>query len=105
MDAMQGYSHHNTTHETGKTLTSYEGKAKSQETRILNYMKTFPRDVSPTFVQEVILGGKVPITSARRALTNLTNHGDLVKSTTQVKGRYGRMEHLWKLPPTQQRLF
>ena len=41
---------------------------------------------------------KWPITSIRRAMTNLTDDGMIVKTQETVKGVYGKNEHLWSLP-------
>ena len=44
------------------------------------------------------LSNKWPITSIRRAMTNLTDDGMIVKTQETVKGVYGKNEHLWSLP-------
>jgi hypothetical protein len=38
-----------------------------------------------------------PITSIRRAITNLTDAGKIIKTDQYVKGNYGKLEHLWEL--------
>ena len=38
-----------------------------------------------------------PITSIRRAISNLTNKYDLVKTDIMRVGLYGKQEHCWKL--------
>ena len=38
-----------------------------------------------------------PITSIRRALTDLTSKGKLVKSSIMKMGPYGKQVHCWKL--------
>ena len=38
-----------------------------------------------------------PITSIRRAITDLTNAGKLTKTDTMKLGRYGKHVHTWKL--------
>ena len=54
-------------------------------------------------------GLNCPITSIRRAMTCLTNSGKIVKTDRQIKGMYGKAEHLWELPelkePIQVSLF
>ena len=93
-------SYINTTHSTHPELTRYEEKAKSQEERILRWFKTHKFQASPNQVLRYIpVEQRPPITSIRRALTNLTNAEELVKTDKQVKGPYGRPEHLWKLAP------
>ena len=40
---------------------------------------------------------RAPITSIRRAITDLTNEGKLVKTNSLKKGNYGKKCHCWKL--------
>ena len=42
-----------------------------------------------------------PITSVRRALTNLTNEDKIIKTDVKVVGLYGKKEHLWRLKTAQ----
>ena len=42
-------------------------------------------------------GRNIPITSVRRAISDLTSNGDLVKTDKQVMGIYGRKEYVWRL--------
>lgn len=42
-------------------------------------------------------GRNIPITSVRRAISDLTRNGDLVKTDKQVMGIYGRKEYVWEL--------
>jgi len=44
------------------------------------------------------LGQEWPITSIRRAITNLTDDEKIVKTQKTTKGIYGKKEHLWALP-------
>ena len=52
---------------------------------------------SPSEILIYCMKHTVPLTSVRRAVTNLTNRGDLVKTDKQVKGPYGRPEYQWRL--------
>ena len=91
-------SHFNTTHESGAKLDDYEGKARSQEDLILGYfMLNYPHARSPSQVQERLGLHYVPLTSIRRAMTNLTTRGKLEKTDQKVKGQYGRPEYCWRL--------
>mgnify|MGYP003118974616 CR=1 FL=1 len=40
---------------------------------------------------------KCPLTSVRRAMTNLTTDGKLMKTNRYVIGNYDKPEHLWEL--------
>ena len=100
--------YHNTTESTGTELRTYQDKAKAQDERILAFLKEDPtRPITPSAALNWIFKGEVPITSVRRALTNLTDRGELVKTHVQVKGPYGRPEFVWRLPDKyrQERLF
>ena len=89
-------SFYNTTHETGSTLKESHHKAISQESRILNYFLMFGRPLSPSMIlQQMSLN--CPITSVRRALTNLTLDNKLIKTDEYAIGDYGKREHLWRL--------
>jgi len=91
-------SYHNTTESTGPERRRYQDKAVSQETKILAHFKGRPgAEITPSFVVKYYFNNSVPITSVRRALTNLTNAGELVKTNKQVKGPYGRPEFQWRL--------
>lgn len=90
-------SYHNTTESLGQELDKYEAKAKNQDEKILQFMKTGGRPITPSAAWNWIFKGAVPLTSVRRAITNLTNDGHLVKTEAQVKGPYGRNEFVWRL--------
>lgn len=85
----------NTTNETGSTLKAYNAKAAEQEDAILWIMQEL-RGASPSQVHAA-LGTKAPLTSIRRAMTNLTDAGKLVKMDQKVIGAFGRREHLWRV--------
>ena len=92
------YSYHNTTSSSGEQLNRFEGKAKSQEERILEWIKRCPSFLmSPSDVRKYVFNSEIPLTSVRRALTNLTTSLDLVKTDQQLNGPYGRPEYLWRL--------
>jgi len=102
-------SYYNTTESTQPDLANYRLKAKSQEERILESLKQSQnrgQSFSPSLIKSVLFPG-TPITSVRRALTNLTNAGELVKTDKQVRGPYGRPEFEWRLADkySQQELF
>ena len=100
--------YHNTTESIQPDLGKYREKAKSQDVRILAALLENPGvPITPSTILSWVFNGSVPITSVRRAITNLTNSGDLVKTNFQTKGPYGRPEFIWELAPKykQQELF
>ena len=93
----------NTTHTDGQQLSQYRRAASSQDERIMQASHVFP--ASPSVIWARVFNRTVPLTSVRRAMTNLSNDGKLVKTGKQVNGHYGRPEYVWKLAPGQRRLF
>jgi hypothetical protein len=93
-------SYHNTTDSTGSELRDYEDKAKGQDELIMEFFMQNSGGFTPSFIQQKVLP-QAPITSVRRAMTNLTNRGKLRKTELQVQGPYGRPEYVWKRQPVQ----
>ncbi len=97
---MQHY--HNTTNESGRQLLRYQNKALAQDVRVLAYFELQYNSsgnyvlLTPTAALQRVFNNSVPITSVRRALSNLTRAGKLRTSGT-AKGPYGRPEHYWRL--------
>ena len=92
----------NTIGETQDELSKSIAQAKSQEAKIMRCFKyyegKYPRlRFSPSMVLKMT-GLQCPLTSIRRAMTNLSNEGKLVKTNVNMKGMYGKQEHLWSLP-------
>lgn len=85
--------YYNTTNESAEQLNMFKGKATKQENEIL---QLFKRDIllSPSDVQKEFKN--YPLTSVRRAITNLTITGLLEKTTDKRPGIYGRNECVWK---------
>lgn len=101
---------HNTTNERGKDLQKYSAKTASQAERILKFFKTYPgRSFTPEQVHDVLFDTKkVPLTSVRRSLSDLTNGtgkdkrdpdyvSPLVKTKTKRMGKFNRPIFTWKL--------
>ena len=90
----------NTISFSGDDLKKENAKAAKQEDLILSLFKANPnKKLSPSQVH-TILGKKYqiypPITSVRRALTNLTGRLELIKTDEMVPGVYHLPEHTWK---------
>ena len=64
-----------------------------------HHIKTIPVHCQEINIEKLKLN--CPITSVRRALTNLTNDEKLVKTDDFVKGNFGKKEHLWRLRTAQ----
>lgn len=73
--------------------------AKTQEERIVFLFKLQGVAMTPAEVHTIYRKyyPECPITSIRRAITNLTNDGKLVKTNEQVKGNYNLVNYRWRL--------
>jgi hypothetical protein len=91
-------SYHNTNNEHGAVLQRSEQKAQTQEEIILAFfMRNAGKAYTPEEVHRAVNLPMVPITSIRRAISNLTNRGHLVKTQEQRTGAYGKMIACWRL--------
>ena len=92
----------NTTHVFGEELARYQDAALSQEERLLAYFEAAYNAgghyvlLTPTAALNRVFNNSVPITSVRRALSNLTRDGKL-RTSGKAMGPYGRPEHYWRL--------
>lgn len=93
-------SYYNTTNEKGFDLQKSHEKARNQEEIIYSFFLTHGKPLSPSQVLKK-LNLECPITSVRRALTNLTNEDKIIKTDVKVVGLYGKKEHLWRLKTAQ----
>ena len=103
-DKMKSY--HNTVPE-GSPLPEYEQKARTQDEIILQYFidnAEFNHSPSDVYYGLSFNIKGTPITSIRRAITNLTNSGNLTKTGMQTMGMHGRSENIWKLASPQLKL-
>ena len=88
---------YNTIRETPEELAVSIAKAKSQEAKIMKCFEKYQKPLSPSMVLS-LAELNCPITSIRRAMTNLSDDGKLEKTNDFVMGNYGKREHLWCLP-------
>jgi len=97
-------SYYNTTQETGSSLAESHAKAKTQEQKILLCFHDQGTPLSASIICK-LLNMAYPITSIRRALTDMTNQGTLEKTDKKVMGMYGKQEHQWKLKTDENNQF
>ena len=92
------HHYHNAKGTVGYLLEEYEQKAKIQDQIVLELFKICGCPMSPSQVYKDFYE-KFPITSIRRAFSNLTRDGYLCKlpNDFRVMGMYGREEGLWEL--------
>ena len=102
-------SYHNTTNLQGEELKKAKRDALNQEESIIDIFEhlTFvygkeqfltPSRVASQWINPLRHRTYCPpITSIRRAITGLTKKGKLEKTNIMDEGRYGKLEHSWKL--------
>lgn len=90
-------SFHNTIKASGDTLIAHTITCKSQEERILAIFKETRRSMTPFEVEKeyIKLYPVVPITSIRRAMSNLTKDSKLIKTSAMNNERYGKPNFTW----------
>jgi len=93
---------YNTTNETGEDLKEHRERAISQEEAIESLYRSNPDWAIGPWQVEKLIEGEWPITSIRRAITNLTKRGVLVKTDHKRRGRHGRPEYMWQLNPSME---
>jgi len=92
-------SYYNTTKlRPGNGLEAAAEAAESQNRAILRFFG-FSRDghFTPDQIWAIRFGKKIPITSVRRSISDLTRAGYLEKTKHLVMGIYGRPVHLWRV--------
>lgn len=89
--------YHNTTNADAGQLQLFEEKIASQDEKIFQWFKRNPfAEVTPFRLQKIMRLDRVPITSIRRALCNLTERGLLEKTKQEIE-IYGVKNFCWKL--------
>ena len=100
----QPSSYYNTNNESGETLHKSKAKAESQEAdiKILFECESLPNGITADEIlqSDYFKNSQIPITSIRRALTNLCGEKwgcFLVKSDVMRMGSYGKLTHAYKI--------
>lgn len=92
--------YYNTNNESGEVLLNSIKNSKKQEDAIMVIFNYYKTNLSPDEIQGILVDRSektYPITSIRRAITNLTKNGKLKKTTQMKKGAWGKLTHTWKL--------
>jgi hypothetical protein len=95
--------YYNTTNETGISLKTNFEKADNQTRLTLAVFQTYPNDnlsandVWAFLIDNESINEQTPLTSIRRAITDLTNQDRLVKTDKKVLGLAGRKTYTWRL--------
>lgn len=93
--------YYNTNEEKGSELKASRAKTDNQNVLVLGVFRAFPEEnLMPEEVSEYItktFDKSYPITSIRRAMTDLTNEGEIKKTKVKKLGSWGKRVHTWKL--------
>lgn len=91
---------YNTINETGATARESTARTSAQEREILALFRRIREPLTPWDVERE-LRRTWPITSIRRAISDLTAAGVLRKTATMRPGPWGKPSHTWELTPVQ----
>lgn len=94
---------HNTIPLTGSELVTAQRKTETQAQKIATFFRDNPGNWTPFEVHSK-LQLLCPITSVRRAITDLTNAGYLKKTPYQKKEQYGMLNNTWTIADRQYKL-
>lgn len=100
---MQTQSFHNSIELTGKPLEKAEKKAVTQEDKVyIFFIRKAGKEYTPWEVYQAlthtgVIHRNTPEQSIKRAITNLTTSGKLIKTDIRRIGKYGTLNFTWKL--------
>jgi hypothetical protein len=91
-------NYYNTNRLAGEQLLKAIHAAKSQEEKISLYFSGYPgRRFAPHQIKAAIFSEATPLTSIRRAITNLEQSNFLFKTDRMIEGDFGSPVHTWRL--------
>jgi len=88
--------YYNTNNETEGTLQNSRQNSDRQQDIIYRVFEANPNMTLTPFEIEAATGQNWPITSIRRAITDLTSEGKLEKTDEKRMGPYGKQTYCWK---------
>lgn len=88
-------AYYNTTHEEQSVADAELRNCNRQEASILILFRERPSDLLSPW--DVAVHVPFPITSVRRAISDMSDRGLLVKTTTKKQGPYGKSSYCWRL--------
>ena len=89
--------YYNTNKEVGSTLENSKLNTNTQEKAILKIFVDNNRLSASETWNIYDKKENTPITSIRRAITNLCNESKLIKTEDTTNGLYGKKEHIYQL--------
>ena len=88
--------YYNTNDETGEGLQHSRQNSERQMDVVYRVFESNPNMTLTPFEISTATGQNWPITSIRRAITDLTNAGKLEKTEEKRMGPYGKQTYCWK---------
>lgn len=92
---------YNTAKEPKQNAQKFQKKNDNQEIRILELFEKKGTELTPWMIHDSFRGlwknTGMEITSVRRALSDMTEKGLLIKTRNNRVGPKGRLEYFWKL--------
>lgn len=88
---------YNTANETAIQAELFTEKNESQDEIVIGIFQNVKRPMGASDVFKRYPIANTPITSLRRAITNLSKEGFLMDTGYQKMGMYGKKEKLWQL--------
>jgi predicted transcriptional regulator len=96
--------YYNTTNLKGEELKTAQAQARTQEQDVYEILFLANRPLGASEVMERLnhFNKRPPITSVRRAISNLKKSGLVERVERQIIGPYGRREYAWTLRTKEQ---
>ena len=92
----------NTNGESGATLTRSRLSAANQQAKVLAFFQENARyEWAAHEIHENVFGDATPLTSVRRAITNLADQGLITKTKAMCPGLFGKNVHTWILSTSE----
>ena len=85
-----------TTHVSKPEKAIRERRAMTQDDRVLEYFRYTSCGHTQSQVHAEVLTD-APLTSVRRAMSNLTKAGKLIKTDKKMLGPFNHVEYVWEL--------
>ena len=80
----------------GKKLKKATEKAKSQTELVLEFFKKNNKGYyTPVEVHKALFTSETPLTSVRRAMSDLTSKGKINQTARQKQGAFGKLNYCW----------
>ena len=93
--------YYNTTNLKLDELRKEVEKADNQEQRVFKIINGLPlKAAGPStihYIYSLFYGNATPLSSIRRAVTNLTRSGKLEKTFEKTKGSFNKPEYIWRV--------